>query len=98
MSRYPAEYAVLEKFDFERPPVGVKFSPVKPEGLERPGEIIDFCEMLVQAQRNRACYVTEEDFTCIGPMLLGMRDVKPKSETGLIGVKLRIFKIKPPSE
>ena len=92
MSRYPAEYAVLEKFDFERPPVGVKFSPVKPQGLERPGKILDFCEMLVQAQKNRAFYVTEDDFTCFGPMLLGMRDAQPKSESGLIGAKLGIFK------
>ncbi len=92
MSKYPDRYAVLEKFDFERPPVGVKFLPVKPQRLERPGKLLDFCEMLVEAQNGKAFYVTKEDFTCVGPMLLGMREMEPKSESGLVGVKLGVFK------
>jgi len=92
MSKYPDRYAVLEKFNFERPPVGVKFLPVKPRGLERPGKLLDFCEMLVEAQNGKAFYVTEDDFTCVGPMLLGMREMESKSESGLVGVKLGVFK------
>jgi uncharacterized protein (DUF169 family) len=92
MSKYPVAYSVLEKFDFERPPVGVKFLPVKPQGLERPGKLLDFCEMLVEAQNGRAFYVTKDDFTCIGTMLLGMREMDPKFESGLVGPKLGVFK------
>ncbi len=92
MSKYAGRYAVLEKFDFEKPPVGVKFHPFKPQGLERPGRLLDFCEMLVEAQNGNAFYATKDDFTCIGPMLLGMREMKPKSESGFVGVKLGIFK------
>ena len=92
MSKYPGRYAILEKFDFERTPVGVKFLPVKPKGLEKPGKLLDFCEMLVEAQNGKAFYVTKDDFTCIGPMLLGMREMEPKSESGLVGVKLGVFK------
>jgi uncharacterized protein (DUF169 family) len=92
MSKYPAEYAVLEKFDFERPPVGVKFLPVKPEGLPRPGKQLDFCEMLVEAQNGKAFYVTKDDFTCIGAMLLGMVELDPRFESGQIGPKLGVFK------
>ncbi len=43
MGKYPVEYAILEKFDFERPPVGVKFMPVKPEGMPGPDKPLDFC-------------------------------------------------------
>jgi len=92
MNKYPDQYAILEKFNFDKPPVGVKFLPCKPQGLERPGKLLDFCEMLVEAQNGRAFYATKDDFTCIGPMLLGMREMEPKSESGLIGEKLGIFK------
>ena len=92
MSKYPAEYAVLERFDFERPPVGVKFSPVRPQGLERPGKLLDFCEMLVEAQSGRAFYVTKDDFTCIGTMLLGMREMDPQFESGRVGPELGVYK------
>jgi uncharacterized protein (DUF169 family) len=92
MSKYSGRYTILEKFDFERTPVGVKFLPVKPKGLEKPGKLLDFCEMLVEAQSGKVFYVTKDDFTCIGPMLLGMREMEPKSESGLVGVKLGLFK------
>jgi uncharacterized protein (DUF169 family) len=92
MSKYPGQYAILEKFEFEKPPVGVKFLPVKPKGLERPGKLLDFCEMLVEAQNGRAFYVTGDDFTCIGPLLLGMRELDPTYESGLVGQKLGVFK------
>jgi uncharacterized protein (DUF169 family) len=92
MSKYPGRYAILEKFDFEKPPVGVKFLPFKPQGLERPGKLLDLCEMLAEAQKGKAFYATQDDFTCIGPMLLGMREMGSKSESGLVGVKLGVFK------
>jgi uncharacterized protein (DUF169 family) len=92
MSKYPGDYTILEKFDFERPPVGVKFSPVRPKGLKKPKKPLDFCEMLVEAQNSKAFYVTKEDFTCIGAMLLGMEELDPKFESGLVGPKLGAFK------
>jgi uncharacterized protein (DUF169 family) len=92
MSKFPEEYAVLERFDFERPPVGVKFLPTRPEGLNRPEKLMDFCEMLVEAQNGRAFYVTKEDFTCIGPMVLGMVEGDPKFESGRVGPKLGVYK------
>jgi uncharacterized protein (DUF169 family) len=92
MSKYPAEYAILEKFDFERPPVGVKFLPNRPKGLKNLESPLDFCEMLVAAQNGKAFYVTKDDFTCIGTMLLGMREMDPKFESGLVGPKLGVFK------
>jgi len=92
MSKYPAEFTILEKFEFERPPVGVKFSPVRPKGLKKLSKPLDFCEMLVEAQNGKAFYVTKEEFTCIGAMLLGMVELDPKFESGLVGPKLGVFK------
>jgi uncharacterized protein (DUF169 family) len=92
MGKYPAEFAILDKFDFERPPVGVKFSPVRPKGLRRPGKLLDFCEMLVEAQQGKAFYVTKDDFTCIGASLLGMVELDPRFESGRVGPLLGVFK------
>ena len=92
MSPIPKELAVLEKFKFERSPVGVKFLASRPKGLKKPGKQLDFCEMLVEAQRGNAFYVAKEDFTCIGPLLLGMIDEDPIFESGQVGPKLGVFR------
>ena len=86
------DYSILEKFDFERPPVGVKFSPTRPRSLQRLQKPLDFCEMLVEAQKDKAFYVTKDDFTCIGAMLLGMVELDPKFESGLVGSRIGAFK------
>ena len=92
MSPIPKDLAILEKFDFERKPVGVKFLSTRPKGLKRPEKQLDFCEMLVEAQQGKAFYVTKDDFTCIGPLLLGMIDEDPIFESGQVGPKLGVFK------
>ena len=92
MSSKTRDYAILKSFDFERPPVGVKFSPTRPRNLKRLQKPMDFCEMLVEAQNGKAFYVTKDDFTCIGAMLLGMVELDPKFESGLVGPKIGAFK------
>lgn len=92
MSPTPKEFSILEKFDFERKPVGVKFLFTRPKGLKRPDKVMDFCEMLVEAEQGNAFYVTKEGFTCIGPLLLGMVDEDPIFESGRVGPKLGAFK------
>jgi uncharacterized protein (DUF169 family) len=92
MSKFPDGYAVLEKFDFEKLPVGVKFLPFRPANLKRPENPLDFCEMLAEAQNGKAFYAGKEDFTCLGAMLLGMTEQDPMFESGLVGPKLGIFK------
>jgi len=92
MSPTPKEFSILEKFDFERKPVGVKFQSTEPKGLKRPDKVMDFCEMLVEAQQGKAFYVTKDDFTCIGPLLLGMIEGDPIFESGRVGPKLGVFK------
>jgi uncharacterized protein (DUF169 family) len=92
MSSIREDLSIFNKFDFEIKPVGVKFLPNKPDGLEKLGKILDFCEMLAEAQKGDAFYVTKENFTCVGPLLLGMIDSEPGFESGQVGPALEIFK------
>jgi uncharacterized protein (DUF169 family) len=92
MSEISTDFSILDKFDFERPPVGVMFSATRPKGIKKLDKILDFCEMLVEAQEGNAFYVTKDEFTCIGPMMLGMVDEDPVFESGRIGPELEAFK------
>jgi uncharacterized protein (DUF169 family) len=92
MSPVPKELTIFEKFKFERQPVGVKFLYTRPKGLKRPDKQFDFCEMLAEAQKGKAFYVTKDDFTCIGAMLLGMVDELPTFESGRVGPKLGVYR------
>jgi len=92
MSSIQQDLSVFSKFNFERPPIGIKFSPTKPDGIERLDKILDFCEMLLEAQERGPFYATKEDFTCIGPLLLGMLDEEPIFESGRVGPKLEVFR------
>ena len=92
MSSIQQDLSIFKKFDFEKKPVGIKFLPNKPDGLERLGKILDFCEMLPEAQEGNAFYVTKDNFTCVGPLLLGMIEHEPIFESGQVGPKLEVLK------
>jgi len=92
MSTVKKDLEIFKKFGFKIPPVGVKFLAAEPEGLKKPDRVLDFCEMLAEAQEGKAFYAAREDFTCIGPMLLGMADSDPVFESGMVGQELGIFK------
>ena len=92
MSSIQQDLSVFNKLKFERQPVGVKFLPTKPDEIRRLDKILDFCEMLVEAQNGSTFYVSKENFTCVGPLILGMVDSDPVFESGRVGPKLEIFK------
>jgi uncharacterized protein (DUF169 family) len=92
MSSNLRDYSVFDKFNFERKPVGVKFVITKPEGIERLGKGINFCEMLKEAQVGNPFYVGEGDFLCVEPMVLGMEDPEPVLVSGLLGGLSGLFK------
>jgi len=92
MSTIQKDLAIFEKFNFEIPPVGVKFLAAKPEGLKKLDKILDFCEMLAESQQSGAFYVASDNFTCVGPLLLGMVDSEPVFESGMVGPELEVFK------
>ena len=48
------QLAILDKFDFDVPPVGVKFFAQRPDMVERLDEDMALCEMLKRAQEGNA--------------------------------------------
>jgi uncharacterized protein (DUF169 family) len=92
MSNIQKELAVFKRFDFEIPPVGIKFLAVEPEGIKKLDKVLDFCEMLVEAQQGLVFYAASNNFTCVGPLLLGMVESEPVFESGMVGPELGIFR------
>jgi len=85
------DYSIFDKFKFERKPIGVKFMPVKPEGIPHLTKALNFCEMLKEAQIGDPFYVTKGDFHCVEPMLLGFEDPEPILVSGLFGERGALF-------
>ena len=86
------DLSIYSKFNFEKPPVGVKFLLNKPEGIEQLDKSLAFCEMIKEAQqRGTPFYFTKENEDCVGKLPLGMEDMPPFAESGQIGPKFEIF-------
>jgi uncharacterized protein (DUF169 family) len=79
------DYAILDGLDLSRKPVGVKFLPYRPEGIDRVQKQLNFCQMFVEAQRSAPFYVREDDLQCIEPLILGMRPLERAPMSGLVG-------------
>ncbi len=93
MNSIQQDLSIFNRFKFERKPVGVKFLSSKPGGIKKLDKVLDFCEMLVEAQNGSTFYAAQESFTCqIGPLILGMVDSDQIFESGRVGPKLEIFK------
>ncbi|MGD2100419.1 MAG: DUF169 domain-containing protein [Desulfobacterales bacterium] len=92
MSLNRENLAILDKFDFEVPPIGVKFLVNKPDGVERLDEKMALCEMLKHAQNGQAFYADAENHTCeAGQYVLGQADVGAPFVSGAFGAGLKIF-------
>jgi uncharacterized protein (DUF169 family) len=92
MKPLQTDLSVYKKFDFERPPVGVKFLPVRPEGIEQLDTTMALCEMINEAQqRKTAFYIDRDNEDCAGAMILGMLEPRPFAGGGELGVKWGIY-------
>jgi uncharacterized protein (DUF169 family) len=84
--------AVLEKLDFDVPPVGVKFLVKRPDGVERLGENLALCEMLKRAQEGKAFFADAKNHTCeAGLYVLGQTDAPEPFISGAFGAGLQIY-------
>jgi len=79
------DYSIFSKFNFERAPVGVKFLPYIPEGIDHLEKKLFFCQMFKEAQTSRPFYVQQQDFHCTEPLTLGMAEPDPVLLSGLVG-------------
>ncbi len=85
MPSKPRDFSILDKFNFERKPIGVKFLPEKPEGIKPLEKTLNFCEMIKEAQENEPFYVTPDNWHCVEPFLLGFVEPEPIYISGLFG-------------
>jgi len=86
------DFAILEKFDFATQPVGVKFFPQRPEGIEKLATTMAFCEMLKTAQEGNAFYADAKNHTCdAGLYVLGQEEAPEQYLNGAFGAGLKIF-------
>ncbi len=86
------DFAILEKFDFDVQPVGVKFLAKQPDMVERLDEDMAFCEMLKRAQDGNAFFAGAENHTCgAGLYVLGQADAPEPYVSGEFGAGLKIF-------
>ena len=85
-------YAILNRFDFEVQPVGVKFLPKSPDTVKRLTENMALCEMLKKAQEGGAFYADKKNHTCeAGSYVLGQTDAAKPYINGEFGAGLKIF-------
>jgi uncharacterized protein (DUF169 family) len=85
------DYAIFNKFNFERKPVGVKYSLEKPKGIGQTTKSLALCEMFKEAQTGQPFYVTTENVQC-GEHVLGMADFPPFMYSGQLGPMYAMFK------
>jgi uncharacterized protein (DUF169 family) len=84
-------FKVLERFDFERRPVCVKYLFFRPEGIERLPKSMPICEMLIEAQQGKPFYADRENLACAGKVITGMEEVNPLAASGQIGLLSGVF-------
>ncbi|MCX7912891.1 MAG: DUF169 domain-containing protein [Dehalococcoidales bacterium] len=86
-----SDFAVLERFGFATPPVGVKFTTGRPE-LPRLGQRMTLCEMVRRAQEGNAFYPEPEDHTCDAALyVMGMKELATPYINGEYGAGLQVF-------
>jgi len=84
--------AILNRFEFDTPPVGVKFLAKHPDMVARLDENMALCEMLKKAQEGAAFFADAENHTCeAGLYVLGQSDISAPFASGDFGAGLKIF-------
>jgi uncharacterized protein (DUF169 family) len=95
MRKQSQDLSVFRRLELEVPPVGVKFSFLKPEGIAPLGDEynIALCEMVSRAQKAEDAFYFSRHHKerCVGKIFLGMQDMEPFAESGMIGERLGIF-------
>jgi uncharacterized protein (DUF169 family) len=86
------DYSIFKDFKFDIPPVAVKFLLNKPKGLRKLDKETAFCEMLGEAQKSPPFYAERDNFSCMGPVVLGMEEADPIFASGQVGPKDGIYK------
>ncbi len=91
MSSNKLNYSIFDKFNFERKPVGIKYSMGKPEGIEPSDKLMAVCELIGEAQSGKPFYITRDNIQC-GGQVMGMAEYPPMMYSGQLGPMFSMFK------
>ena len=91
MSEKKLDCSIFDEFNFERKPVGVKYSLIKPEGIKQLDGKLAVCEMFAAAQSSEPFYATKENVQC-GEQVIGLVDYPPMMYSGQLGAMFSMFK------
>lgn len=76
--------------DFQ--PVAVKFCYEVPQGVKHTDKVLPLCGFIGEAQKSdEAFYITVENESCMGKMVMGMIDLPPMECSGTAGVDFGAF-------
>jgi uncharacterized protein (DUF169 family) len=87
------DLSIWKKLELEAPPVGIKYLfEQNPQGISKLDGEYALCELIKLAQQSDApFFMTQENETCVGSIILGMQPWPPDAKSGQLGVKLGIF-------
>jgi uncharacterized protein (DUF169 family) len=86
------DFSILDKFEFDVQPVGVKFLSKRPASVERLDGNFALCEMLKRAHEGNAFFADKESHACdAGLYVLGQAEVPEPYISGEFGAGLKIF-------
>jgi uncharacterized protein (DUF169 family) len=93
MDNKDQDLSILNRFEFERQPIGVKYYFKKPVGINQIAKNLTLCEMLKEAQlADSPFYVAQENQSCKPGSYVWGDDVLGAYESGLFGQEMKIFK------
>ena len=93
MNTTQQDLSIFNKFDFENPPVGVKFLFQKPEGINRLDKQLALCEMTREAQQCDAPFYADLDnLDCKPSAYVWGHEISETYKSGLFGVGIKAFK------
>jgi uncharacterized protein (DUF169 family) len=90
MSLNNKDFEILNRFNFNRSPVGIKYTFKRPEQINRLSSQMALCEMFKRAQEGNAFYADKNNFNC-GSLPLGMEDPSPVMQSGDFAAALKVF-------
>lgn len=86
------DLAILDEFEFEIQPVGVKYLTQTPSDIELLDGSLTLCAMLKKAQTGDCFYAGPENHACeAGSYVLGQTDIKEQFINGEWGAGLEVF-------
>jgi uncharacterized protein (DUF169 family) len=85
------DYSILDKFGFERKPVGVKYSLQRPCNIDQLGKKLALCELFKEAQTSPPFFVSQENIQC-GEQLVGMKPFSTIMHSCSLGTMFSMFK------